>query len=449
MNSFPNKAGVAVPEILLPNKDVAMEKWAVVACDQYTSQPEYWDKAEEIVGESPSTLRIMLPEFYLEKPGEAERIEAINAAMDRYVKEGVLESAGTGLMLVKRRVDGKERLGLMIALDLECYDYSKGSKTLIRATEGTIVERIPPRLRIRKDAPLEMPHILVLIDDPEKTVIEPLVNEAKDANKRYDFELMQGGGHVEGYFITEEAPIKRAIAALEALADPDTCKAAYGEGQPPLLFAMGDGNHSFATAKASWENVKAGLSEAERETHPARYCLVELENVHDAGILFEPIHRVLFNLDTEKAFAWLEKKLAADNGGCEKAVFADAGEAEKAAQAAAGEGVHVLPFCAKGCFGFFKVSAPSAQLEVGTLQNALDAMLKDEAFKGASIDYIHGADVVYDLGTKESNMGFTLPPMHKSKLFPTVVFDGALPRKTFSMGEAHEKRFYLECKKIK
>ena len=447
MNKFHNDVGVCVPELLLPRGDVDMHSWAVVACDQYTSQPDYWQQVEDIVGDKPSTLRIMLPEFYLDKPDEADRIKAINAAMDDYVKTGVLESAGQGLMLVKRTAEGRSRLGMMIALDLECYSYEKGSKTLIRATEGTIVERIPPRLRIRKDAPLEMPHILVLIDDPEKTVIEPLQDAANEKNLKYDFELMQKGGHVTGWFVQDEKMIDRVINALGALVDPVKFAKQYGDDQPPLLFAMGDGNHSFATAKASWEKVKETLSPAERENHPARFCLVELENVHDEGIIFEPIHRVLFNLDAEKTLAYLQDKLSADNGGCELCRFATRHEADAAMKQAKQSDAHILPFCAKELYGFFKVTAPGAQLEVGTLQNAFDAMLK--ATPGASIDYIHGEDIVYGLGCKEGNMGFTLPPMHKSKLFPTVVFDGALPRKTFSMGEANEKRFYLECKKIK
>ncbi len=447
MDKFHNDIGVCVPEILLPNKSVDMQKWAVVACDQYTSQPDYWKETEEIVGEAPSTLRIMLPEFYLDKPDEAQRIEAINAAMDAYMADGVLQSIGQGLMLVRRHVDGKTRLGLMIALDLERYSYEKGSKTLIRATEGTIVERIPPRLRIRKDAPLEMPHILVLIDDPEKTVIEPLEADADKASLQYDFTLMQGGGDVKGWFIKNEAAIERTLNAMAALVDPAKFAKQYGDDQPPLLFAMGDGNHSFATAKASWENIKATLSPAQRETHPARFCLVELENVHDAGIIFEPIHRVLFHLDADKALEYLQSKLSADNGGCELMTFGARAQAEQAAKQAAQDDAHVLPFVTPSAFGFLKVTAPAAQLAVGTLQNALDAMLKD--MPGVVIDYIHGEDVVYELGAQAQNMGFLLPPMPKGQLFPTVVFDGALPRKTFSMGEANEKRFYLECKKIK
>lgn len=444
---FKNSIGVQVPDILLPREGVPMEKWAVVACDQFTSQPEYWEEAERIVGDAPSTLRLMLPEMYLEKPGEAERIAAINATMDRYMAEGTLESKGQGFVFVRRTMDGKTRSGLIVALDLEQYDYSRGSETLIRASEGTIVERIPPRLRIRKDAALELPHILVLIDDPERTVIEPLAEAANAETKLYDFDLMLGGGHIEGYMVNDAGRIEGALRALEALADPARFAAQYGEGKAPMLFAMGDGNHSFATAKANWEALKQTLTPAEQENHPARYALVELENIHDEGIIFEPIHRVLFNLDSEKALRWLLERLAADNGACKMNRFATKEECEASLKVAATCGGHLLPFVSEQGYGYLKVNAPVAQLEVGTLQNALDAMLK--AFPEATIDYIHGADVVYELGAKPGNLGFLLPPMAKSAFFPTVVFDGALPRKTFSMGEANEKRYYLECRKIK
>lgn len=447
MRKFENTIGVCVPEILLPREGVDMHKWAVVACDQYTSQPAYWEETDRIVGDAPSALRIMLPEFYLEKPGEDERIQNINATMHQYMQDGVLQNIGQGFMLVRRNVGGKTRLGLVVALDLECYDYAKGSKTLIRATEGTIVSRIPPRLRIREDAPLEMPHILVLIDDPGKTVIEPIAADLSQAKKMYDIDLMQNGGHIEGYFINEEDAVKGILAAMAALIEPARFAAQYGGDQPPLLFAMGDGNHSFATAKTSWMRVKETLPPAAWEGHPARYCLVELENVHDEGILFEPIHRVLFGLDDTASLAYLQTKLAADNGGCTLSQFASKAACDAALAAAANANRHLLPFVSAQGFGFFTVSAPAAQLEVGTLQNALDAMLKD--MPGVTIDYIHGEDVVLELGAEAGNLGFLLPPMHKSKLFPTVVFDGALPRKTFSMGEAHEKRYYLECKKIR
>ena len=438
---FKNNIGIAVPEIMMPEKSVDLTKWACVACDQYTSQPDYWNKCEEIVGDAPSTLRLMLPEIYLEKPGEAERIAAINAAMKDYVAKGILENKGEGFVLTRRLVDGKLRNGLVVALDLEAYDYSKGSTTLIRATEGTIVERIPPRLRIREGATVELPHIIVLIDDDRKTVIEPLVEKTADKEKLYDFELMQGGGHVEGWLINDEETIKGVIDALAGLVDPNK----YGTEMPPLLFAMGDGNHSFATAKANWEKLKATLPEEERANHPARYALVELENVHDDGIVFEPIHRVIFNIHTGAFLEALKAELEKQNGSAEIRYF-DCPHCRANAMKELPAGAHAIPFVLEGKQGLIIVEKPAAQLEVGTLQNALDVILKKT--EGASIDYIHGEDVVNELGSKPGNMGFLLPPMAKGDLFKTVVFDGALPRKTFSMGEAHEKRYYLECRRI-
>ncbi|OQB24284.1 MAG: hypothetical protein BWY11_01263 [Firmicutes bacterium ADurb.Bin182] len=444
MEPYPNGIGVKVPEILLPNPEVDLQKWAVVACDQYTSQPEYWEKTDRIVGEAPSTLRIMLPEIYLDKPDEQERIAGIRSFMGRYLNDGILTNKGKGFVLVKRTVSGKTRTGLIFALDLDQYDYKKGSSTLIRATEGTIVERIPPRLRIREGAPLEMPHIIVLIDDPDKTVIEPAAEKIAECEKLYDFDLMQGGGHIEGYFIDRPPMIQRVLDALAALADPGAFHKKYGDDCAPLLFALGDGNHSFATAKAGWEKIKKDISEEERRDHPARFALVEVENVHDEGIMFEPIHRVLFNIDVKKAEKFLKTYLAENNGGCETMFFKN--KCVRSFKRAVKENMHVLSFCSSDGYGFFMVKGPKAQLEVGTLQAALDALLKE--YREASIDYIHGSDIVASLGTEPGNMGFFLSPMPKSALFPTVVYDGALPRKTFSMGEAHEKRYYLECRRI-
>ena len=436
-----NNIGICVPELMMPGKKVDLTKWACVACDQYTSQPDYWNSVEQIVGDAPSTLRLMLPEIYLEKPGEAERIVAIRKAMNDYMADGTLENRGEGFVFTRRTVDGKVRNGLVVALDLECYDYSKGSTTLIRATEGTIVERIPPRLKIRDGAPLELPHILVLIDDDKKSVIEPIAEKLDKIEQLYDFDLMMNGGHVEGWLVNDEGMVTDVSNALTALVDPNK----YGTEMPPLLFAMGDGNHSFATAKANWEKCKAELTEEERKDHPARYALVELENVHDDGIVFEPIHRVVFNVNVPEFLDRLKAKLAEQNGDCEIDVYA-CENCMAYAKAAIPEGAHVVPVIIEGKEGLIVVKHPAAQLEVGTLQNALDVLLKETP--GASIDYIHGADVVRELGSKENNIGFLLPPMQKSAFFRTVVFDGALPRKTFSMGEAHEKRYYLECRKI-
>lgn len=439
-----NEIGVVAPNILLPKKGTDYSLWATVACDQYTSQPEYWEETERIVGNAPSTLRLMLPELYLEKPGEEERIASIKAAMQEYLSNGTLEEKGNGFVLIDRISNGRSRKGLVLALDLENYDYNKGSTTLIRATEGTIVERIPPRQKIRRGAPIEMPHILVLIDDPEKTVIEPVFEklEAIGAEKLYDFELMQNGGHISGYFINDDATMNSIVENMEALIKSV-------DGLPPLLFAMGDGNHSFATAKANWEEIKKTLSKDEQENHPARFALVELENLHDDGIEFEPIHRVVFDVPPRETLITLKEYLERHCEVCEMYLTFDKDELqEHIAKYRKYKNIHVLPFMAQGYYGSFVVLNPEAQLEVGSLQVALDAMIDDKKFTKSQIDYVHGDDIVEELSNKNRNLGFLLPPMCKSKLYPTVMREGALPRKTFSMGEAHEKRYYLECKKI-
>ena len=433
---FAENVGVLVPRVMLPPRGADVSKWAVVACDQYTSQPEYWQAARAYIGEAPSTLDLILPEAYLGKADEEERIALIRRKMREYLANGVLRELPEGFVLVRRTAAGNTRTGLVLALDLEAYDYRAGSTTLIRATEGTIVSRIPPRLRIREGAPVELPHILVLIDDPGRTVIEPLYAKADSLECLYDTELMLGGGHITGWFVNDAEDIAGVLGALAALKDPEVFRQRYGD-HAPLLFAMGDGNHSFATAKANWEKIKVTLPEAERESHPARFALVEIENVHDEGIVFEPIHRVVFGVGGKAGIAALVKKLEAQNG----AVAVTWGEAESAA----GGKTHRIPFYTDGQCGTITVETPAHQLAVGTLQNAIDALLEET--KG-EVDYIHGADVVRELAEKPDAMGFLLPAMQKSELFPTVVFDGALPRKTFSMGEANEKRYYLECRKI-
>ena len=437
MDQFQNDVGVLVPNVLLPGREADFTAWACVACDQFTSQPEYWAQVEALTGGKPSAYRLILPEAFLGKPGEAERIERINKTMEEYIETGVLEEKERGFVLVTRTVEGKRRRGLIMALDLEAYDYNKGATTLIRATEGTIVDRIPPRLRIRENAPLELPHILVLIDDPACTVIEPLAEMERALPLLYDTELMQDGGHVTGRLVSDTELIGQVLRALTCLADPDAFRAKYGEGAAPLLFAMGDGNHSLATAKANWERIKQQDPDALSGGHPARYALVEVENVHDAGIVFEPIHRVLFGVKPAEAKETLLALLNAQNG----AAALVAGEAPLPTA-----NTHVLPFTARGEKGAFVVTDPKAQLPVGTLQNAIDALIANAP--GAEVDYIHGADVVAALADKHDAIGFLLPAMEKSALFPTVIYDGALPRKTFSMGEANEKRYYLECRRI-
>jgi len=292
MKNYPS-IGVQVPHVYLPRLGVDLGKWAVIACDQFTSQPEYWQKVEETVGSAPSTINLIFPEVYLDKPGAEERIRHIQRTMQDYLSEGLLVSYD-GMVFVERFTGGKTRRGLVLALDLEQYDYNKGSHSLIRATEGTIIERLPPRIHIREDARLELPHILVLIDDPECTVIEPVESSKANMRELYDFELMAGSGHLNGYLVDDPSILAGVVKALEQLANPQTFSAKYdiGMDRPVLLFAMGDGNHSLATAKAIWEKKKESLP----ADHPLRYALVEIENIHDPGLFFEPIHRVLFGI---------------------------------------------------------------------------------------------------------------------------------------------------------
>lgn len=436
-DQYQNDVAVRVPRVLLPKKGTDYYKWAVVACDQFTSQPDYWEEAKRIVGKAPSTLELILPEAYLEKPGETERIKSIKAHMRDYLNQGILEEKSQGFLLVSRTVGGKTRKGLMLALDLEAYDYAKGSTTLIRATEGTIVSRIPPRLKIREGAPIELPHILVLIDDPGRTVIEPLAQKQAKLTKLYDTDLMLDGGHITGRLVDQEEDIRGVLSALSALKEKERFSEQYGD-RAPMLFAMGDGNHSFATAKANWERIKTDLPEAERADHPARFALVEVENVHDEGIVFEPIHRVVFGASGNRAIETILRHLKAQH---------DCARVELGRLPCAQSGdTHILPFITGEVEGAFIVSCPKSRLAVGTLQPALDEAVKEIC--GAEVDYIHGADVVKELSRKGGAIGFLLPAMKKSEFFATVICDGALPRKTFSMGEANEKRYYLECRSL-
>lgn len=415
--------------ILLP-QDCGLTKWAVVACDQYTSQPEYWERVDQFVGDAPSTLRLILPESKLESEHVEEEIQKINQTMEQYLEEGRLRELEDAMIFLERKLsNGKTRLGLIGKLDLEQYSYEKGSGTPIRATEGTVLSRIPPRMKVRKNAPIELPHIMVLIDDPKKEIIEPFLRKEskKQMQMIYSTTLMEQGGRVSGYLLSKEQADK-VQKQLAGLADPARFAQFYhAEGKPVLTYAMGDGNHSLATAKACWEELKPTLSEAERQTHPARYALVELVNLHDDSLEFEPIHRVLFGVDPKQLLADL---LAAYPG----------------AHYGAGEG-HQITYVLPGeRGGILTVPHPTAQLEVGTLQTFLDQYLEAH---GGKIDYIHGEDVVEQLVQQPDSIGFLLPGMGKDQLFPTVIFDGALPRKTFSMGEARDKRFYLEARKIK
>ncbi|MGE5249727.1 MAG: DUF1015 domain-containing protein [Bacteroidota bacterium] len=430
--------GVQIPQVYLPKAGTDLQKWAVIACDQFTSEPEYWRQVEQIVGDAPSTFNLTFPEVYLGAPGEAQHIQTIQAAMQKYLAEGILQPHD-GLIYVERSVGSRMRKGLVISLDLEAYDYTKGSSSLIRATEGTIVDRLPPRMKIREGAALELPHILVLIDDPERTVIEPLHAARSRLEKVYDFELMLDSGHLTGYAVDADSE-KRVIEALRGLAEPRTFAAKYGIGtdEPVLLFAMGDGNHSLATAKAIWEKIKGRVG----MDHPARYALVEIENVHDEGLEFEPIHRVLFGLKTD-LFAALQSYFG-ENFHYEPVEGAE--EMIGAVDSARGDR-QVIGLVGGGKdFGLMELAHATSNLPVGTLQAFLDSFLKQGG--AGKLDYVHGANVVERLALQPGNAGFYLPGMSKADLFKTVILDGALPRKTFSMGEAREKRFYMEARKI-
>ena len=406
-------------EILIP-KNEEHEKWSVVACDQYTSQKGYWKEVEDIVEDAKSTLKLILPEVYL---GEDDRIEKINKEMIDYINGDVFRTLNDSFVFVKRKQrNGAVRYGIIGQVDLEEYDFSVGSSSYIRATEGTVIERIPPRVKIRENASLELPHIIMLIDDDKRCVIEPLKDKAESFEKIYDFDLMMNSGHLTGYNIPAEE-CSRIKSELDKMADKAYFENKYGvKDKGVLLFAVGDGNHSLATAKTVWENVKKSLTEEERENHPARYALVEVMNIHDDALVFEPIHRVVFTLD-DKLIDELKTYADSLNGAMPEQTI----------------------ICVKGDKEIkIPVKHPVNNLTVGTLQKFLDTYIKEN---NCEIDYIHGEDTVRELS--KENTGFILPPMAKRQLFETIIHDGVLPRKTFSMGEAEDKRFYFECKKIK
>ena len=410
--------------ILLP-KDVDMTKWSVVACDQYTSEPEYWKEVEKEVGSSPSTLNLILPELYLEDTDVEDRIKKINKTMEEYLDESMFnEYKDTMIYLERTQKDGKVREGLMAMVDLEDYSYEKGSQTLIRATEKTVIERIPPRLKVRENASLELPHIMILIDDEKKNIIESLKDKVTSEDVAYDFDLMENGGHIKGYKLSDEV-INGIESGLESLMDKDYFEKKYNvKNKGVLLFAMGDGNHSLATAKANYENLKKTMSEEEYLNNPARYALVEVVNLHSPALEFEPIHRVIFNTDVNNLVEELHK-------------YYDINED--------GDGEY-FELVTKDFDKRLYISNPKSNIAVGSIQMFLDDYLKDHSGK---LDYIHGDETTRSMGSEEGNVGILFEAMPKEELFRTVILDGALPRKTFSMGHSYDKRYYLEARKIK
>ncbi|MDR3145715.1 MAG: DUF1015 domain-containing protein [Treponema sp.] len=453
--------GAAIPEIILPGPGTDPEKWAVIACDQFTQDREYWDAARRTVGDAPSALDLILPEVYLGDPGREERIRRIHRSMERYLGDGTLSPPRRCAMYIERSTPRHpQRRGLLLAVDLEQYDWSPGARPLIRSTEGTVPERLPPRMEVRRGAALEIPHILLLVDDDEDTLLPDLGERAKQNPPRYETPLMLGGGSVKGWALDREADWDLLAGGLETLARRAGTR--YGRQDPaPFLFAVGDGNHSLATAKAVWEEYKAahrgepGLTE-----HGARWALVEVENLYDPAIAFEPIHRVLFGVRTGEILEVLSRLpgFSTRSIGKDDAPAARA-EARKELTRLVGDpgaAGNRLGLISGGELTLVESGAPG--LATDSLQPLLDAFIAaapdrpaDAGKVPVSIDYIHGEEELFRLAGPEAPapaLGILLPPIRKTGLFETVARSGPLPRKSFSMGEAVEKRFYFESRKL-
>lgn len=427
-----SEACFTAADILLPTAGVPLDPWACIAVDQFTSQPEYWQRAEHLADGKPSTLHIVLPEAYLGTPQEAERLESIRRTMEEY-RKSVLTRKVHGYVYVERtQMDGTVRQGLVGAVNLDAYDYAKGSKPAIRPSESTVVERIPPRLKVRRGATLETPHVMMLADDADCTLIEPIGLMKNQLPPLYDGELMLGGGHLRGWAVEDPALIAQIDSALAALADPAAFARRWpaAKGQQPMVLAVGDGNHSLATAKAYWEELKPTLSEEQRRTHPARWCLAEVCNVHSSAIEIEPIHRVVFGVGAKELYAaldaWDQQQGSSTTMSDQRLRLADAhGESAVA------------------------LANPPAPLTVGSVEAFLADFLP--AHPGVTVDYIHGESTALALASDPAKpaTAILLPDFAKADLFKGVVLGGVLPRKTFSMGHAEEKRYYIECRRIK
>lgn len=420
---MPANAYLYPADILLPDFErVNGTVFATVACDQFTSQPEYWERADAAVGTAPSTLRMILPEVYLSEAGE--RIPQIHETMEAYIRDVLITHKNSMVYLERTQSDGKVRRGLVGMVDLELYDYRRGAKTLIRATEATVEERIPPRLAVRRGAALELPHAMLLIDDPGRTVIEPIAARAGELKTLYDFPLAFGGGAVCGRLV-DGVGLGRVTTALQRLLSPERTKERYGEDTAPLLFAVGDGNHSLATAKAAYEELKAEKGDAAR-SHPARFALVEVVNLYDDALEFEPIHRVLFGVEVNDVLAALASYSAGLSGSLPP------------------QQMRVIAGTRQIAMHF---EHPVERLTVATLQTFLDRFLSDHP--EARVDYIHGNRALESLSRHENTVGFLLQSIRKDQFFRTISEEGTLPRKTFSMGHAEDKRYYIESRKIK
>ncbi len=395
------------PEILIPKSD--LEKWSVVACDQFTSEPEYWKTLEQFVGDAPSALKIIFPEVYMGDDDDA-RIASVNAEMRRYLDEGLFDEK-EGFVLIERTFDdGAQRVGLLLCVDLEEYDWNR-VPVRIRATEDTLKERLPVRVKIRKDAPLELPHILLMIDDERREIVETLYRNRDKLPLLYDFGLNMKGGRLKGYLVEDSSETERLILAL---GDRERQIAKYGADEK-IVFAVGDGNHSLASAKVHWENLKPSLTEEEKQSHPARYALVEVVNVYSDGITFEPIHRVLFGADEEKIKALLAEKLGRDN-------LTEPGD---------------------------RLIRYDGGLGAGETIEAVEKAVTELKKEGVKVDYVHDVPRLKEVAKKLNGVGIAMPEFPKNELFPYVLKVGNLPKKAFSIGKAEEKKYYVESRKIR
>ena len=420
--------GVGLPRILLPNKDIDIAKWAVIACDQFSSEKEYWEEVYRLTEGSPSTVNLIFPEAYLSERDLETEVDTINSAMTEYLEKGYLQELSPGFILVERTTGGLPvRRGLVLSIDLEQYEFREGTHPLIRPTEGTIIDRLPPRIKIREGAALDLPHILFLIDDPDGKVIERAAEKSAEMDLLYDVELMQNGGHITGRKIDDPAILGSIAEGLESLLEANG-----------FLFAVGDGNHSLAAAKTIWENLKKEGGEAVKN-HPARWALVEVENIYDSAIIFEPIHRVLFDVDCSKLLEYLET-----NPGYTYRNVSSMDEMENAVGES--QGLHTIGYLDETHMGLITLTRHGMSLTAELVQDLLDSYIEKNS--GIEIDYIHGEEALGNLGRTKGNAGFFLPPVKKSSFFSTIIEKGTFPRKTFSIGESEGKRYYLEARKL-
>lgn len=403
---------VKVPKILLPKKGIDMEKWATIACDQFTSTPEYWERLVAFVGDSPSTLKLTCPEIYLSRDVSGE-VKKVQAEMRKYLDEGIFDER-EGFVLVERQVGNDYRIGLMAAIDLDAYDWHR-VRTPIRATEDTLLERLPVRIAIRKGAEIEAPHAIILMDDREKDIIEPLYAARDGFEKLYDFELNMGGGHIRGWLVPRQRE-QEILDKIAALNTPELQIEKYGS-DAGIMLAVGDGNHSVATAKVCYEELKQSLTGEQQKTCPARYMLVELVNLHGGGMEFSPIHRY-FKVRDDEFVAKLKASLYGDGR---------------------------LKIMYKGGEEYIKCPE-NAGTAITEIQRLVEAYIKET---GAEIDYVHDVIHLKECVDKSDGMGIVMPAFSRSDLFGYVVNVGNLPKKAFSIGEAEQKRYYLECRKIK